>query len=100
MPANTSSNSSSRAFTVYPLRCREIHLKVKGIKSGIGPRRISYLGYSVGPDGWRPDPERIAPLVRMVLPTSKDELRSYLGFITYYVNFVSNLASLAAPLWI
>ena len=78
--------------------CRHIHLRLNADKSEILPRLLAHLGYLVDGDGYRIDPTRIADLAHLSIPTTKDALQSYLGYVNYFHRFVPSLATIAAPL--
>ncbi|KMQ90497.1 hypothetical protein RF55_6956 [Lasius niger] len=38
------------------------------------------------------------PIVNMPRPTSNDDVRRFLGMVTYYVRFIPNISTITAPL--
>ena len=79
--------------------CRQAGLRIKGAKSIIAPRHVPYVGMLVDEKGYKPDPVRLAPLLQMSPPTSRELLRSYLGMVNYLSRFIESYAQHAAPLW-
>ena len=55
---------------------------------------VPYLGYVVDADGVRPLPEKIKAIRQAPTPKNVTELKSYLGLLTYYGKFLSNLSEL------
>ena len=79
-------------------RFRAANLKLSPKKCHLFQREVSFLGHVVGQDGVRADPEKVAAVRDWPVPTSVKEMRSFLGFCTYYRRFVQDFASIAAPL--
>ena len=61
-------------------------------------RQVSYLGHQVSKDGIAPDPDKTKVIHDWKQPESLKELRSFLGFASYYRKFVSGFAKIASPL--
>lgn len=59
---------------------------------------VKYLGHIVGSRRHAPDPERIAALQDCPKPTTKRELRSFLGLANYYRDYVANYSAVVLPL--
>lgn len=59
---------------------------------------VKYLGHVISKDGVPTDPDKISAVTNWATPTSVSELRSFLGFASYYQRFVEGFAKLAAPL--
>lgn len=49
-------------------------------------------------DGRRPDPEKVSAIVQMPPPTDITTLRSFIGMLTYYGQFIKQMRELRAPL--
>jgi len=47
--------------------------------------------------GQRP-PKKFAPILNARIPTNKQEVRSFLGMVNYYITFIPNLSSVTKPL--
>ena len=80
-------------------RLREAGLKVKISKCSFLYDEIKYLGFIVNGQGIRPDPKKVDCIVRMPVPKTLKELRSFMGMVTYYKRFVPKLAFMAQPLF-
>ena len=60
--------------------------------------QIRYLGFIVSKDGRRPDPAKIQAISDMPVPTDVSTLRSFLGMINHYQQFVKNMRFIRQPL--
>ncbi len=61
-------------------------------------REVKYLGHIVSSQGVATDPSKVEVVAQWRTPTSVSELRSFLGFASYYRRFEEGFAKLAAPL--
>jgi phospholipid-translocating ATPase len=57
-----------------------------------------YLGHIVGNGQVRPDPTKLAAVRNFPVPTTKKQVRGFLGLTGYYRKFILNYATVAAPL--
>lgn len=73
-------------------------LHVRLDKCTFAASQINYLGYIVDKDGRRPDPHKIDMIRRMPAPKDITQLRSFLGLLSHYGNFVKEMRDLRAPL--
>jgi hypothetical protein len=74
------------------------HLKAHPAKSISGAPVMEFLGFQVNGVGITPMEAKIAVIKDLKSPTSVPHLRSLLGFLNYYRQFVDNFSSRAAPL--
>lgn len=79
-------------------RLQQEGLKVKLNKCAFFREEVKYLGHVISKDGVATDPDKISAVTDWATPTSVSELRSFLGFASYYRRFVEGFAKLAAPL--
>ena len=77
---------------------RQHGLKAKPSKCELGLNELSYLGHIVGAGVCNPLPDRVKAISEMALPKNKKQLRSFLGSVGYYDQFVPHYATLRAPL--
>lgn len=79
-------------------RFRAAHLKLNPQKCVLFQHEVLFLGHVVGKDGVKADPQKVAAVREWPMPKSVKEVRSFLGFCTYYRRFFQGFATLAAPL--
>lgn len=51
-------------------------------------KEVEYLGHIVSAEGIRMTESKVEALLRAPAPTNLTELRSFLGLLNYYVNFL------------
>ena len=78
-------------------------LKLAGLtarpsKCVIGAKTVQFLGHHVGDGMLGLDGDNLDKIKEAPRPKTKKELRSFLGLIGYYRDFVPNYAAVAAPL--
>lgn len=79
-------------------KLRQAGLKVKPSKCEFAKEEINLLGYRVGKDGIRADPEKVRAIEELDPPSSVTHVRSFLGMANYYRQCIPNFAEVAAPL--
>ena len=57
-----------------------------------------YLGYQILAKGISTDPDKVAAVENWKVPNTVKELRSFLGFASYYRRFVKDFSKVAGPL--
>ena len=77
---------------------RDANLTIGLKKSFFCFKELRYLGYIVGGGTLRTDPEKVAAIVKIPIPKTVREVRSFLGTAGWYRRFIPNFASLAAAL--
>ena len=78
-------------------------LKTEGLKARLEKcsffqREVGYLGHVISGQGVSTDPKKIEAVAQWKRPQNTSELRSFLGFASYYRRFVEGFAKLAGPL--
>lgn len=73
-------------------------LKCKLSKCQFFQKRVKYLGHVVSAEGVSTDPEKVAAVREWKRPINLAELRSFLGFASYYRRFIRGFSVMAAPL--
>ena len=56
------------------------------------------MGHVVGQEGVATDPDKIKAVTEWPRPTTVTEVRSFLGFVSYYRRFIPNFSKVAKPL--
>ena len=74
------------------------HLLAGADKVFLGLTEIRFLGYLLKEGGAMPDPDKAAAIARLLPPTTRTEMRSFLGLTGYYRDFVEKYAAKARPL--
>ena len=72
--------------------------KLKPSKCKLFRKQLNYLRYVVGHNGVATDPKKIDSVTMWPRPTTVTEVRSFLGFVSYYRRFVPNFSKVAKPL--
>ena len=73
-------------------------LKLKPSKCELFKNQINYLGHVVGQEGITTDPDKIKAVTEWPRPTTVTEVRSFLGFVSYYRRLIPNIPKVAKPL--
>lgn len=77
----------------------EVGLTVNRDKCKFFKNEIEFLGYNVNKDGISIPESKCKAIKVIKQPTNVTELKSFLGFITYYAKFVPKLSLISAPLY-
>ena len=79
-------------------RLRQAQLTVNLAKSEFGQACITYLGHVVGKGGIKPIQAKVEAIGNFSTPTSKGQLKRFLGMVGFYCKFCKNFAVVAEPL--
>uniref|UniRef100_A0ABD2WPB5 RNA-directed DNA polymerase n=1 Tax=Trichogramma kaykai TaxID=54128 RepID=A0ABD2WPB5_9HYME len=79
-------------------RLTKAGLTINREKSHFCCQEVKYLGVLVDRDGYRPDPEKIEPIINFPTPKTLKQLRTFLGAASWYRKFIDNFATIAEPL--
>ncbi len=77
---------------------RTNNIKLNRAKSKLYQRELKILGNAISHSCIKPDPKKITSIKTFQQPKTVQELRSFFGIINYCREYISNLASIAAPL--
>ena len=79
--------------------CLEAHnLTAKPSKCFFAFKKVNYLGFVIGDGSIEPQSSKTDAVLDMSLPKTKKELRSFLGFVSFYRKFIPNMSNLSATL--
>lgn len=73
-------------------------LKAKLEKCCFFRKEVQYLGHVISREGVSTDPTKVSAVSNWPHPNNVSDLRSFLGFASYYRRFVPGFSTLAAPL--
>lgn len=80
-------------------RLRVANLTAKPSKCFIGFQSLECLGHIAGDKkNLQPVPEKVTAIKRFARPTTKKQVRSFLGLVGFYRKFIPNFSAIAAPL--
>ena len=79
-------------------RLQQYGLRLKREKCFFLQSSVEYLGYIIDAEELHATPEKIDAIVNAPQPENIQELRSFLGLVNYYGEFIQNLSTLAHPL--
>ena len=73
-------------------------MKLKPSRCDFFKKEIKYLGHVVSEQGVSTDPDKIKAVTEWPQPTTVTEVRSFLGFVSYYRRFIPIFSKVAKPL--
>ena len=79
-------------------RLREANIKLKPSKCVFAKESVTYLGHRVSVGELRPDPGNVEKIQDLPIPTTRREVRSFIGMAAYYRCFVQDFSRRAKPL--
>ena len=86
-----------RRDTVFT-RLTEYGLKLELNKCAFFQSEVQYLGHRESAAGIAADPEKVAAIERWPKPETLKQLRSFMGFASYYRRYVPRFTAMASPL--
>ena len=75
-----------------------LNLTIKGEKFEFLKEEITFFGLKFTAEGTKPDPERIANMVKVPAPKTSGEVRNFLGMANTCHEYIPNYATITAPL--
>ena len=79
-------------------RLRNSNLTAKPSKCMIGFDSLDFLGHIVGNGKIRPQPDKVDKILHATKPSTKKEVRSFMGLVNYYRKFIPNFSAIAVPI--
>ena len=79
-------------------RLQQSGVNLKLSKCSFGQQQVRYLGLQLSGDGHSTDPNNLTSVVNMAPPSNPSELRSFMGLLNYYRQYVPHFADIAEPL--
>ncbi|XP_064469780.1 uncharacterized protein K02A2.6-like [Ornithodoros turicata] len=80
-------------------RLKTANLRLKKSKCRFAVDEVCYLRHRINAEGVHTTQEKVQVLLDAPEPTSKTELQSFLGLLTFYDKFLPNMASVAIDLY-
>jgi hypothetical protein len=79
-------------------RLAEAGLKINATKSHFCCDELEYLGYLINREGVRPTMKKVEAIKNIATPTTRKQLRSFIGMVNYYRDMWPKRSHLLAPL--
>ena len=79
-------------------RVKKASLTMKPSKCRVACTQVDFVGHRVGEGQLTNQMDKVKRVMNAEVPRNKTQVRSLLGLVGYYRNFVNNFASLTAPL--
>ncbi|MBW0554383.1 hypothetical protein O181_094098 [Austropuccinia psidii MF-1] len=79
-------------------KCTPINLKISPKKCNFGKQELLELGHKVSHISWAIDQNEVAEVLLKPLPKNIKEMKSFLGFASYYRNHIRNFAHMTSRL--
>jgi hypothetical protein len=76
----------------------EAGLKINAVKSFFGRTNLEYLGYNISKEGMRPSQKKVKAILQIKPPTTRKQLRHFIGMVNYYPDMWPLRSHLLAPL--
>jgi len=88
-----------KALEQVLMRLQHHHLNINLDKCLFGDQQVSYLGFTLTPQGIKPGKAKLKAIRMAKAPTDVKEIRSFVGLCNFFRNHIQNFAITAAPLF-
>ena len=79
-------------------RLQAAGLKINASKSFFGRTNLEYLGYNISREGIRPSQKKVEAILQIKPPTTRKQLRRFIGMVNYYRDMWPKRSHCLAPL--
>ena len=79
-------------------RLKDAGLTINPQKCAVAQQEVQYLGYVIGDGAIKPQVGKVSAILESPVPTTKRQVRSFLGVIGWYRRFVPHFSTRAGPL--
>src|SRR5260221_6131889 len=80
------------------LRIQKANLSLRPTKCQIGYQTIDFLGHRITEDSIEPNPKKLEKILESSRPETKTQIKSFLGLIGYYQQFLPHYSNITTPL--
>jgi hypothetical protein len=80
-------------------RLQQNHLKINLEKCIFGNREVSYLGFTLTPEGIKPGKNKLKAIQTAKAPADVKTIRSFVGLCNFFRTHINDFAVIAAPLF-
>ena len=96
--ANSSWKGHLTSVRAVLTKLKNAGLTARPSKIFAGFQELEFLGHVVGSGQRKPVPAKVSKILSVATPTTKRQVRSLLGLISYYRRYVPNFAALTSPI--
>ena len=79
-------------------RLQAAGLKINAVKSFFARTNLEYLGYNISREGLRPSLKKVEAILQIKPPTTRKQLRRFIGMVNYYRDMWPQRSHFLAPL--
>jgi hypothetical protein len=79
-------------------RFKDYGMVINPSKCVLGASEVTFLGYSISPEGIKPLPAKVEAIMNFPVPKNVKELRRFLGMLNFYRRFIPYAAQHQGPL--
>ena len=78
-------------------RLQEAGLTVNPRKCKLGAKTVEFLGHTIGEGAISPQAQKVQAIIEYATPKTKRDVRSFLGIVNSYSDFMRDCSDIAAP---